>query len=43
MRWRPEATLAPGVDQGLLRLSIGPEDVGGPLDDLREAPSRVGG
>ncbi len=38
---RPEATLAPGVDEDLIRLSVGLEDVNDLLDDLRQALSSV--
>jgi methionine-gamma-lyase len=38
---RPEATLAPGVAEDLIRLSIGLEDVDDLLDDLRGALSSL--
>jgi methionine-gamma-lyase len=38
---RPEATLAPGVEEDLIRLSVGLEDVDDLLDDLRQALSSV--
>lgn len=37
---RPDATLAPGVGEDLLRLSIGLEDAGDITDDLRQALAR---
>jgi len=38
---RPEATMAPGVGEDLIRLSIGLEDADDLLDDLREALAKV--
>lgn len=38
---RPEATLAPSVEEDLIRLSVGLEDVDDLLDDLRQALSNV--
>ena len=34
---RPDATLAPGVGEDLLRLSVGLEDAGDIIDDLQRA------
>lgn len=40
-RIRPEATLAPGVEEDLIRLSVGLEDVEDLLDDLGDGLSRL--
>lgn len=42
-RWkiRPEATLAPGVGEDLIRLSVGLEDEADIIDDLQRALSRI--